>query len=205
MIKAITFDMDGVLIDAREWHFEALNEALDLFGYNISRTRHLGEFDGLPTKKKLEKLTELDQLPRHLHQTINNIKQERTSRIILSKCYPMRNHLALLSFLKSKGYPLGLATNSIRKTALQMLNCAGIQDYFDSIITNEDVQFPKPHPEIYLKSAEKLGVAPKELLVFEDNPNGIRAATEAGCKVLRVTNPADVTLEKFLEFIKEKS
>ena len=123
----------------------------------------------------------------------------------MSKCYPMRNHLALLSYLKSKGYPLGLATNSIRKTALQMLNCAGIQDYFDSIITNEDVQFPKPHPEIYLKSAEKLGVAPKELLVFEDNPNGIRAATEAGCKVLRVTNPADVTLEKFLEFIKEKS
>jgi len=205
MIKAITFDMDGVLIDAREWHFEALNEALDLFGYNISRVRHLGEFDGLPTKKKLEKLTELDHLPRHLHQTINNIKQERTSRIILSKCYPMRNHLALLSYLKSKGYPLGLATNSIRKTALQMLNCAGIQDYFDSIITNEDVQFSKPHPEIYLKSAEKLGVSPKELLVFEDNPNGIRAATEAGCQVLRVKDPADVTLEKFLEFIKEKS
>ena len=66
MIKAITFDMDGVLIDAREWHFEALNEALELFGYNISRARHLGEFDGLPTKNKLEKLTELDHLPRHL-------------------------------------------------------------------------------------------------------------------------------------------
>jgi beta-phosphoglucomutase len=205
MIKAITFDMDGVLIDAREWHFEALNEALELFGYTISRARHLGEFDGLPTKKKLEKLTELDQFPKHLHQTVNNIKQERTSRIILSKCYPMRNHLALLSYLKSEGYPLGLATNSIRKTAIQMLNCAGIQHYFDSILTNEDIQFSKPHPEIYLKSAEALGIEPSEMLVFEDNPNGIRAASDAGCLVLKVSDPSDVTLEKFLEFAKVKN
>jgi HAD superfamily hydrolase (TIGR01509 family) len=86
-----------------------------------------------------------------------------------------------------------------------MLNCAGIQHYFDSILTNEDIHFSKPHPEIYLKSAEVLGVEPNEMLVFEDNPNGIRAAEDAGCLVLKVSDPTDVTLERFLEFVKVKN
>lgn len=202
MIQAIVFDMDGVLIDAREWHYEALNEALELFGHTIPRSRHLGEFDGLPTRRKLEILTDTDAFPPHLYQIVNKIKQERTSRIILSRCYPMRNHLALVSYLKSKGYPLGLATNSIRKTTMQMLNCAALVEYFDSILTNEDIGFPKPHPEIYLKSAESLNVHPRNLLVFEDNLNGIQAAREAGCQVLQVSDPSEVTLENFLQHMK---
>lgn len=75
-IKAILFDMDGVLIDAKEWHYEALNEALRLFGVEISRYDHLHTFDGLPTKVKLEMLGEQNFLPQELHSFINNVKQK---------------------------------------------------------------------------------------------------------------------------------
>ena len=62
MIKAVIFDMDGVLIDAKEWHYEALNNALKLFGYKISRHDHLVTFDGLPTRAKLQMMTEQEML-----------------------------------------------------------------------------------------------------------------------------------------------
>ena len=75
-IKAVLFDMDGVLIDAKEWHYEALNKALNLFGYNIERYEHLTSFDGLPTSVKLEKLTVEKGLPRSLHKFINEMKQK---------------------------------------------------------------------------------------------------------------------------------
>ena len=75
-IKAILFDMDGVLIDAKDWHYEALNKALGLFGMEISRYDHLHSFDGLPTKEKLRMLSEEFYLPESLHSFINQMKQQ---------------------------------------------------------------------------------------------------------------------------------
>ena len=77
-IKAILFDMDGVLIDAKEWHYEALNKALSHFGFLINRDAHLTTYDGLPTKNKLEKLSEAQGLPKGLHEHINKLKQKYT-------------------------------------------------------------------------------------------------------------------------------
>lgn len=80
MIKAIIFDMDGVLIDAKDWHYEALNRALRLFGCEISRYDHLATFDGLPTKEKLNLLSKERHLPEKLHSFINEMKQRYTWR-----------------------------------------------------------------------------------------------------------------------------
>ena len=82
MIKAVIFDMDGVLIEAKEWHYEALNRALQLFGYEISRLDHLTTYDGLPTKKKLEMLSIENDLPRNLHSFINEMKQLYTVEMV---------------------------------------------------------------------------------------------------------------------------
>ncbi len=90
-IKAIIFDMDGVLIDAKDWHYEALNKALALFGFSISRYDHLVTYDGLPTKKKLEMLTMECGLPKGLHQFINDLKQIYTMEMIFQKCKPIVN------------------------------------------------------------------------------------------------------------------
>lgn len=88
MIKAVLFDMDGVLIDAKDWHYDALNRALSLFGMPIERDAHLSTYDGLPTKRKLEILSKTRRLPKRLHPFINSLKQDFTAEIAYSKCKP---------------------------------------------------------------------------------------------------------------------
>jgi beta-phosphoglucomutase len=192
MIRGVVFDMDGVLIDAREWHYEALNDALKMFGFEIPLENHLKMFDGLPTKRKLDILTEIHGLPVGLHSIINNIKQERTLRIAAFKCYPVAQHLILLAALKRAGFKIGVATNSIRLTSTEMLRAAGILDSLDTLVTNGDVSKPKPDPEIYLQACKNLNLAPSDVLVIEDNQHGIAAARTAGCSVLEVKNPLEV-------------
>jgi beta-phosphoglucomutase len=196
-IKAVIFDMDGVLIDARDWHFQALNEALGLFGFRIEEKLHDSQFDGLPTRIKLDILSREFGLPRSLHPIIQEVKQNRTLRIAAEKCFPSTQHLLLLGRLKHEGLKIGVATNSIRQTAEYMLEYAGISKYLDSLVTNEDVSHPKPDPEIYQMTCSLLQVEPRETLVFEDNENGIRAATLAGCQVVEVASPAEVDLGKY--------
>lgn len=108
VIKCIIFDMDGVLIDAREWHFEALNRALDIFGFEISRHDHLATYDGLPTMKKLEILSSHSNLPKQLHAYINELKQIFTMDITMVKCAPTFCHQYAISKLKSDGYRMAV-------------------------------------------------------------------------------------------------
>jgi beta-phosphoglucomutase len=202
-IDTVIFDMDGVLIDARDWHFEALNDALRLFGFYIDRSAHEKRFNGLPTKVKLEILSREQGLPPSLHFLINAVKQERTLRIAATNCYPRPQHLILIAALKRGGIRVGVATNSIRQTTEAMLSYAGIMPLIDVIVTNQDVIFPKPHPEIYLKTIDLLGSTPERTLVVEDNPNGIAAARSAGCRVVEVADPGEVHIQRLIEFFPE--
>ena len=87
-IQAVVFDMDGVLIEARDWHYEALNRALGHFGWNISRADHLSTFNGLPTRDKLDMLSRTQGLPRELHGFLNKLKQRYTRELIVTSCQP---------------------------------------------------------------------------------------------------------------------
>ena len=195
MIRAVIFDMDGVLIDAREWHYEALNQALKLLGYEISRYEHLSTYDGLPTRKKLQMLTVERGLPAELHAFLNALKQQYTMEYVATRCRPVFQHEYALARLQADGYRLGLASNSIRETVLEMMDRSQLRGYLDTIVSNEDVARPKPDPEIYRKARADLGVTPEETLVVEDNENGIAAATAAGANVMVVESPGDVTLD----------
>jgi beta-phosphoglucomutase len=195
MIRAVIFDMDGVLIDAREWHYEALNKALKLLGYEITRYEHLSTFDGLPTRKKLQMLTVERGLPEELHPFINALKQQYTMEYVATSCKPVFQHEYALARLKGDGYRLGLASNSIRATVLEMMDRSALRGYLDTIVSNEDVARPKPDPEIYRRAMADLGVTPEQTVVVEDNENGIAAATAAGAHVLVVESPKDVTLD----------
>jgi beta-phosphoglucomutase len=201
-IRAVLFDMDGVLIDAKEWHFEALNEALSIFGFEISLNEHNSTFDGLSTRRKLEILSEEKGLPRNLHKVIESIKQNRTLRIAAQKCYPNVMHLILLERLKAMGLKVGMVTNSVYLTANFMTTYAGLAPYFDVVITNEDVSKQKPDPEGYLKAMKILSIAPHETLIIEDGDYGIKAALGSGAKVKRVTGVNDVNLEYLLPVIR---
>ena len=202
-IKAILFDMDGVLIDAKDWHFEALNEALDLFGAKISIYDHLVTFDGLPTSHKLEMLTSAGKLPIDLHPIINKMKQKHTMRMILNKCKPTFNHQYALSKLHAEGYKMAVCSNSIRKSVEVMIEQAGIDKYFEFYVSNQDVLKGKPDPEMYNLAMSKLGFMPEECLILEDNENGIKAANSSGGHLLKIGEVTDVTYENIKRRIKE--
>jgi beta-phosphoglucomutase len=195
-IGAVIFDMDGVLIEAKDWHYEALNRALGLFGYTISRYDHLVTFDGLPTRKKLEMLTREKGLPQGLHALINELKQIYTMEIVHAQCRPTFAHEYALSNLKARGYRLGVASNSVRRSVVTMMEYAMLTPYLNFMLSNEDVPRGKPHPDIYLKAAELAGFPPERCLVVEDNENGIAAARAAGAHVMVVRDIHDVTLDR---------
>ena len=196
-IKAVLFDMDGVLIDAQDWHYEALNEVLQIFGYKITREMHEDRYDGLSTSKKLQMLTNEVGLPEHIHVMINRVKQDRTLRIAAQKCFPNVSHQVLISKLKHKNIKVGVVTNSIRQTTEFMLTYAGLLDSLDVLVTNQDVGDPKPNPECYLIAMEKLGVSPIETVIVEDSPYGIMAAKASGATVVTVRSVDEVTLDLF--------
>jgi beta-phosphoglucomutase len=200
-IRAVLFDMDGVLIDAKEWHFEALNKALSLFGISISRFDHLTTFDGLPTRKKLELLSLEQDLPRELHAFINDMKQHYTMQIIHTRCKPSFPHEYALASLKAKGYKIAVCSNSIRKTIDLMMEKAELETYLDFTVSNQDVNEGKPNPEIYEKAINYFDFQPSECLVVEDNENGIRSARAAGAYVLEVEDVTQVTLKNILNRI----
>lgn len=202
-IKAIIFDMDGVLIEAKEWHYEALNKALKLFGMEISRYEHLTTFDGLPTKEKLKILSINKGLSQNLHSFINELKQQYTMEMVYNYCKPKFHHEFALSKLKNEGYKLVLCSNSIRHTIEVMMQKAALETYLDFYLSNEDVSKPKPDSEIYTKAILKLGLKPEQCMVVEDNENGIKAAKASGARVMIVKETQEVNYENIKKHIEK--
>ncbi len=206
-IKAVIFDMDGVLIEAKDWHYEALNRALNLFGMEISSYDHLVTYDGLPTKKKLEMLSTERGLPKELHKFINDMKQQYTMEIVYANCKPTFHHEYALSKLKNSGYKMAVCSNSIRNTIQIMMDKASLSQYFEFYVSNQDVKNGKPDPEMYNKAISQLGLLPQECMIIEDNENGIKAAKASGAWVMEVDEVEDVNyqnIEKHIKMFEEK-
>lgn len=193
--------MDGVLIDAKDWHFEALNKSLGLFGMEISRYDHLVSYDGLPTRKKLEMLSLERGLPTQLHNFINEMKQLFTTELVYIKCKPRFHHEYALSRLKQEGYRLAVASNSIRNTVQIMLEKSSLIGYLDFFLSNQDVVLCKPNPEIYIKAIQKLGLRPEECLILEDNENGKKAARDSGAWLMEINEVDDVNYTNIMRSI----
>ena len=194
--------MDGVLIDAKEWHYQSLNRALKLFGLEISRYDHLLTFDGLPTHKKLEMLSIEGRLPEKLHDFINNLKQQYTIEITHQLCHPVFYHQYALSRLSKDGYHLAVCSNSIRETIKLMLNKSGLMQFIEFYLSNQDVLNPKPDPEIYNMAIEKLGLNPKDCMILEDNENGIKAVERCGAHLMQIDEVSEVNYSNILSHIK---
>ena len=202
-IKAVIFDMDGVLIDAKEWHYEALNRALAMFGMEISRYDHLVTYDGLPTKKKLEMLSLERGLPDALHDFINEIKQKYTLEIAYARCNPIFHHEYCLIKLQEAGYRLAVCSNSVRSTMDLMLQKANLAAHLEFYLSNQDVSYPKPNPEIYDTAIKRFKLDPSECLIIEDNINGIKAAQQSGAHLLVVQDISEVNLDNILQSIRQ--
>ena len=191
MIKFIIFDLDGVLVEAKNIHFEALNKALGP-QYEITWNEHLSRYDGLKTNQKLEMLTQDKGLPTKLYKQVWDDKQKYTLEA-LSSLKPNPQLQVCMDLLIQEGFKLAVCSNSIRKTVLTVLSKFDIIDRFDLILSNEDVVSSKPHPEIYWSAMSKMGYLPEETLIVEDSPYGLLAASRSKASVMRVGSPKDVT------------
>ena len=200
MIKLVVFDLDGVLVEAKNIHFEALNKAL--VQYAITWEEHLSIYDGLKTNQKLEMLHERKGLPKEYFKDIWEAKQKYTLEA-LSDLKESDQLKVCMSTLVASGYKIACCSNSIRKTVLTVLSKLGIIEYFDLIISNEDVTNSKPHPEMYWKAMSKMTVLPEETLIVEDSPYGLLAANRAKAHVLRVGNPEEVTYNNVYKSIQQ--
>jgi len=187
-IKLIIFDLDGVLVDARELHYDSLNKALETFGssYVIDREEHLSTYDALPTRKKLETLTKNKGFPKTLHHEVWKRKQEFTHKIINEEMSYDERLRGILRRLKAEGYTISVASNAIRNTVKFMLLRKGLLEFVDFFYSNEDVKNPKPNTEMYLRCMIKGGVDPKDCVIVEDSHVGRKAAVKSGAHLCAV-------------------
>ena len=199
--KLVIFDLDGVLVEAKNIHFDALNDALGE-EYAISWAEHLSTYDGLKTNQKLEMLSERKGLPTELHKDIWEGKQKLTLQK-LKELKPNQTLQSVMAALVEDGYKIAVCSNSIRKTVLTVLSKLGIMEFMDLVISNEDVKNSKPHPEMYWKAISMMSVLPEETLIVEDSPYGLLAASRSKSHVLRVKNPQEVTYTNIFKKLTE--
>ena len=205
MTKLIIFDLDGVLVEAKEIHYTTLNKAIEEVAggeFIITPAEHLSTYDGLKTQQKLDMLTKSKGLSVDYHEHIWNLKQLLTINAI-SQLKVDNRLVEIFKELRERGYQLACCSNSIRRSVLVMLSKIGLIEYMDLILSNEDVKNSKPHPEMYWKGMSMMGVLPEETLIVEDSPHGLLAASRSRANVLRVDNPSDLTLEKLETKLKE--
>ena len=202
MIKAVIFDLDGVLVDADKWHFEALNDALVAYGYEpISWVEHLTIYKGIPTKKKLEILKERKGVyPIHF-DLIAKWKQGVTEAIIDDECRPVPEMVEMMRLLQGK-YRIAICSNAIRSSVELMLEKSNLMPYVDFYLSNEDVIHPKPDPEMYLTAFKRLHFAAEECVIVEDSDVGKKAALASGATLCSVEGPDEVNYYKVLSTIK---
>ena len=160
--------MDGVLVDTKLIHFEALNNALQkIENFNISFEDHSDKYDGLPTSKKLEILLKKKKIKKKNNNLIKKLKKNETDRLLKKKIIYSKKIHDLFSKLSGK-YKLGVATNAVKNTLKICINNLKIARFISFSISNENLKFPKPHPEIYLRCLIEMGIKPNETLVLED-------------------------------------
>lgn len=202
MLKLILFDLDGVLVDAKDIHYRALNQALGKH-FAITPEEHRTLYDGRKTREKLELLTGIKKLPIELHDEIFEKKQKITVEL-MNEIKPNLEIGKLFVALERKGYKIGVCSNSIRRTVLTALSKAGLIEHCSVILSNEDVKNAKPHPEIYWKAMSMMGVLPEDCVIIEDSPPGLLAAERSRAPYIRVKSPKEVNLN-LLEKIQEST
>lgn len=200
-IKLLIFDLDGVLIKTKELHYISLNRALEEVApeFKITLKEHISIFDGLPTKKKLS-ILEKRGLNSKLFEEINKRKQKYTFEYLQQTIKRNDALYKIISTLSDEGYKIYVASNAIRKTVISCLHRLGIIEYIDYILSNEDVKFGKPNPEIYLRCILHAGLLPEETVIFEDSYTGRMAALKSGANLVPIDTPEDITYD----FIKHK-
>ena len=200
MTNAFIFDLDGVLIDSKEIHFEALNLALSEIDkkYVISQKEQFTTYEGLSTKAKLNLLTYHKGLPVALHESIWKKKQLHSTRMfeVFEKDTEL---IELFKMIKKFGIKIGVASNAISETVESSLKSLGVYPFVDRFLSNEHVENPKPNPEIYLLMMSLLGSTPGKTVIFEDSDIGRLSARESGGILVPINKRKDIDFHSIIK------
>ena len=194
-IKAIIFDLDGVLVDARDVHMDAFVRAVNEVAPNLAFDVY--GMDGISTRQKLSLLTDMYGLDPSLYDTIDKRKQEFTKSILENSIHRNDELIDVLEYAKSRGCEkFALCSNARRETVELCLRQLEIRDYFDVVLSNEDIKYRKPDPYIYFQARKLLGTNIDNTLIIEDSYVGRCAARDSlNIHIGTVFNCEDVTVE----------
>ncbi len=203
MIKQVLVDLDGTLVDLVPAHFKSFNDALYCFaGFKLTQDEHDQDFNGLPTKQKLQKLVVQNRLDKDLVDKIFTLKQDLTTDEISTLKRDIGKQ-EMMEFLCSQGIKVSCVSNAVRATVIGALKQVGLADYMDRISSNEDVVYAKPNPSPYLQMMSWSGIGPKDTLIVEDSAVGIISAIDAGAHTWHVKDPTVVTLENIKKILEQ--
>jgi len=204
MNKLLILDLDGTLIESRDIHFYALNDALAEVGpqFVIGRDEHLSTYDGLNTTKKLEMLSATKGLDRKYFDQVWHDKQQATFKH-LRRLERSPTAIRVVEMAKQRGWKVAVASNSIRETIRIALNAIGILADVDYIVSNEDVKRTKPFPEMYWQCMTAMNALPSSTLIVEDSHIGRKGAIDSGANLLAIENSMDLTIDKVMNKMNE--
>ena len=190
MIKAVIFDLDGVIVDTAHYHYLAWKRLAKELGFDLTLEQN-ELLKGVSRMRSLEIILDLGgiELSEAEKERIANKKNgwfvEYVNEMKPEEIFPGVKEL--LKSIRSKGLKVGLASSS--KNAYAVINLLNIENEFDAIVDGTMIIHSKPDPEIFLLAASKLGVVPAECVVFEDAEAGVEAALAAGMKCVGVGSP----------------
>ncbi len=197
-MKAVIFDLDGLLADTEIISLKVYQELLEDFGIPFTEDTYSREYSGHREEENVQRFLDTYDLPWNFDQTLEKV-YELEAKILAKGVNLKKGAKNLLAFLQREGIPIALATSSVESRARMILDSNGILSLFDHLVFAKDVKRSKPYPDIFLKACSDLNVLPENCLVLEDSEAGIEAAYRAGIPVICIPNlkiPAQSFLNK---------
>jgi len=188
MLKALIFDMDGVIIDSEPLQAEIAVHVLKKLGGN-PQPREFYEFIGVRNEEMWTILKERHNIKESVKEILEIHQDYKKKRFSEADVETVEGIPELIKEAKSRGLKIALATSSPKFLAEHILKKFDLYKYFNVLVTADDITHSKPDPEIYIKAAQFLGVKPEECIAIEDAHFGVKAAKAAGMKCIAYVNP----------------
>ena len=187
-VRAVLFDMDGVIVDTEPIYFASNRALFRQLGFTVTESGY-AQFVGLEAEKMWAQLKTEHHLSQPVDELVRMEADGMAAALRAAELHPMPGLPALLGRIRAHGARIGLASSSAHPVIRIILEQLGLQNTFETVVSGDDVEHGKPAPDIFLLAAARLGVEPGNCLVIEDSANGVRAAKAAGMPCVGFRNP----------------